>query len=201
MASPDGEKVDDHLPSPSGPPDEINEFPRPGSSDDGGERQLVERADRADEEKSHHSVAGSLGSPGSPRSPGGAELEMFHLDEDSSPPRIYTRTRSRSPSGSRSLGRRSSRFSRNLAPIPRAERRGLFGRFAIIPEIARPYDYRNSTKWVITAIVALAGAAAPIGSSVFYRESIPDGGGRSTHPVARSASADSPRSCSSSVIH
>ena len=192
MASPDGEKVDDHLPSPSGPPDEINEFPRPGSSDDGGERQLVERAGRADDEKSHHSVArslGSLGSPGSPRSPrsprspGGAELEMFHLGEDSPPPRIYTRTRSRSPSGSRSLGRRSSRFSRHLAPIPRAERRGLFGRFAIIPEIARPYDYRNSTKWVITAIVALAGAAAPIGSSVFYRESVLDGDGRSARPV------------------
>jgi len=65
--------------------------------------------------------------------------------------------------------RSASVFSRTLTPVARNQRRGLFGRLAIIPEVESPYDYKNSTKWVITAIVALAGAAAPIGSSIFYR--------------------------------
>jgi hypothetical protein len=60
--------------------------------------------------------------------------------------------------------------SRTLSIVPRAERRGLLGRLSIIPEVARPYDYLDSTKWLITLIVALAAAAAPLGSAIFFRE-------------------------------
>jgi hypothetical protein len=65
--------------------------------------------------------------------------------------------------------RASSIFSRSRSVIPRAERRGILGRLAIIPEIERPFDYKNKTKWAITAIIALAAAAAPMGSGIFYR--------------------------------
>lgn len=63
----------------------------------------------------------------------------------------------------------SSTRSRPLLIVPRAKRRGLLGRFAIIPEVENTYDYTNKTKWLITFIVALAAAAAPMGSSIFYR--------------------------------
>ncbi|KAL2264702.1 hypothetical protein VTJ83DRAFT_7212 [Remersonia thermophila] len=61
---------------------------------------------------------------------------------------------------------RRSTYTNTIA-VPRAQRRGLFGRFAIIPEVERPYDYKTGTKWTITAIVALAAAAAPMGSGIF----------------------------------
>jgi hypothetical protein len=54
--------------------------------------------------------------------------------------------------------------------IPRSQRRGLFGRFAIIPEVENPYEYKNSTKWMMTIIVALAATTSSTGSSIFYRE-------------------------------
>ncbi|KAK4164804.1 hypothetical protein QBC43DRAFT_43018 [Cladorrhinum sp. PSN259] len=63
--------------------------------------------------------------------------------------------------------RRRSSFSHANTVIPRSERRGLFGSFAVIPEIEWPYEYKNSTKWTITAIVALAAAGAPMGSGIF----------------------------------
>ncbi|KAK3685448.1 major facilitator superfamily domain-containing protein [Podospora appendiculata] len=66
------------------------------------------------------------------------------------------------------LRRISSTFTRATSVIPRARRRGLFGSLAIIPEVESPYEYKNSTKWCITAIVALAAAAAPMGSGIFY---------------------------------
>jgi hypothetical protein len=46
----------------------------------------------------------------------------------------------------------------------------LFASLAIVPEVESPYDYKNSTKWGITLTVALATAAAPLGSTIFYRE-------------------------------
>ncbi|CAK7208544.1 hypothetical protein SBRCBS47491_000128 [Sporothrix bragantina] len=58
--------------------------------------------------------------------------------------------------------------SRTPTIVPRSKRRGLFGSFAILPEIERPYEYRNKTKWLITLIVALSAAAGPLGSSIFY---------------------------------
>lgn len=58
--------------------------------------------------------------------------------------------------------------SRTPTIVPRSKRRGLFGQFAILPEIEHPYEYRNKTKWLITLIVALSAAAGPLGSSIFY---------------------------------
>ncbi len=62
-----------------------------------------------------------------------------------------------------------SRVSVAMSIIPRNKRRGLFGRFAMLPEIEHPYEYPNKTKWLITLIVALAGAAAPFAGNIFYR--------------------------------
>ena len=72
----------------------------------------------------------------------------------------------------RSKSKSSSVRSTALSIIPRSQRRGLFARFAIIPEVERPYEYKRSTKWLITLIVALAAAAAPLGSAIFFRKYI-----------------------------
>ncbi|KAJ3956011.1 hypothetical protein N0V92_007444 [Colletotrichum tropicale] len=69
---------------------------------------------------------------------------------------------------SRTRSRASSTRSRALSIVPRSKRRGLFGQLAIIPEVDRPYDYTNKTKWTITLIIALAAAVSPMGSSIFY---------------------------------
>ena len=81
---------------------------------------------------------------------------------------IYGTTRSRD-TPTRTRSRASSNLSRALTIVPRASRRGLFGSLALVPEVERPYDYKNSTKWTITAAISLATAAAPMGSSIFYR--------------------------------
>ena len=70
----------------------------------------------------------------------------------------------------RSKSRSSSVRSRPLSIVPRSERRGLLGRLTVIPEVERPYEYTRRTKWLITLLVALAAAAAPMGSSIFFRE-------------------------------
>ena len=69
----------------------------------------------------------------------------------------------------RTRSRQSSVLSRPLTMVPRSERRGWFARLALIPEVDRPYNYKNSTKWTITATVSFATAVAPMGSSIFYR--------------------------------
>ena len=51
---------------------------------------------------------------------------------------------------------------------PEGKGRGLLANLALIPEVGRPYDYKNSTKWSITFIISIATAAAPLGSSIFY---------------------------------
>jgi len=77
--------------------------------------------------------------------------------------------------GTRPTLSRESPEKRNLTfawtdcVVPRSERRGLLGRLTIIPEIERPYEYNRRTKWMVTAVVALAAAAAPMGSGIFYR--------------------------------
>ncbi|PHH66946.1 hypothetical protein CDD81_5298 [Ophiocordyceps australis] len=68
----------------------------------------------------------------------------------------------------RAASHASSTQARPLIVVPRSSRRGLCGRFAIVPEVERPYDYKASTKWGITATIALAAMAAPMGSSIFY---------------------------------
>lgn len=72
----------------------------------------------------------------------------------------------------RGTSRASSTRSRALSVVPRSQRRGLLAKLAVIPEVQRPYDYSNRTKWTITLIVAVAAAAAPMGSAIFYRESL-----------------------------
>ena len=66
------------------------------------------------------------------------------------------------------------RASTELGPavtVPRLKRRGLLGQFALVAEIENPKTYPRRTKWFITFIVAVAGAAAPLGSSIFFRKS------------------------------
>lgn len=70
---------------------------------------------------------------------------------------------------SRTQSRASSTRSRPLLIVPRAERRGILSQLTLVPEVVNPYDYKRSTKWGITASIAIATAAAPLGSSIFYR--------------------------------
>lgn len=53
--------------------------------------------------------------------------------------------------------------------VPKANRRGLFGRYTILAEVEEPKDYPNKTKWFITFVIATAAVAAPMGSTVFFR--------------------------------
>lgn len=53
--------------------------------------------------------------------------------------------------------------------VPRSERRGLFARFCLVAEVIEPWDYNGSTKWWITFVVAVAGAAAPVGTAIILR--------------------------------
>lgn len=69
----------------------------------------------------------------------------------------------------RTHSRASSARSRPLTVVPRTKRRGLFATLVIIPEVERPYDYSRKTKWIITAVVAVAAAGGPIGSNIMYR--------------------------------
>jgi hypothetical protein len=71
----------------------------------------------------------------------------------------------------RSKSKSSTVGSRPLSVIPRSKRRGLLARFTIIPEVEQPYEYKRSTKWLITLQIALAAAAAPMGSAILLRKS------------------------------
>ena len=53
--------------------------------------------------------------------------------------------------------------------VPRSERRGSLARFAVVAEVTNPYHYKNSKKWFITFTVAVAAAAAPVGSAIILR--------------------------------
>ncbi|WPH01462.1 mfs transporter ops2 [Acrodontium crateriforme] len=75
--------------------------------------------------------------------------------------------RSKSRHGSRSRPRSSARSIRATAvKVPPGQRRGLLARLAIIAEVEDPYDYSRKLKWAITFVVAIAGAAAPMGSAL-----------------------------------
>jgi hypothetical protein len=67
----------------------------------------------------------------------------------------------------------SSTRTRTAIIVPRAKRRGFLARLTVIPEVERPYDYKNRTKWFITFQVAIAAAAAPMGSAILLRECRP----------------------------
>ncbi|KAJ5380027.1 uncharacterized protein N7496_002455 [Penicillium cataractarum] len=64
-----------------------------------------------------------------------------------------------------------ARQSTELGPavkVPRLKRRGLFGQMTLVAEVEDPKTYPRRMKWFITFIVAVAGATAPMGSSVFF---------------------------------
>lgn len=65
---------------------------------------------------------------------------------------------------------RAASVQSRMSIISRGKRRGLLGRFTIVPEVERPHEYGRRTKWFITFLIALAAAAAPMGSAIFYRE-------------------------------
>ena len=50
-----------------------------------------------------------------------------------------------------------------------SQRRGLLARLALLAEVTEPKHYARPTKYFITFIIALAGMAAPIGSTVVLR--------------------------------
>ena len=54
--------------------------------------------------------------------------------------------------------------------VPRSRRRGFLGRLAVLAEVEDPKHYPNRTKWYLTFVVALAAAAAPLGSAIFFRK-------------------------------
>ena len=54
--------------------------------------------------------------------------------------------------------------------VPRAKRRGLFGRFTLVAEVEEPKHYPRKVKWFITFNVAFAAIAAPMGSAIIFRE-------------------------------
>jgi multidrug resistance protein len=56
-----------------------------------------------------------------------------------------------------------------LVIVPRLERRGLFGTLTLLPEVEDARTYSNRVKWFLTFIIAVAGAAGPTGSAIFYR--------------------------------
>ena len=71
------------------------------------------------------------------------------------------------PHRSRSRGISSTRsVPREIVKVPRNQRRGLLGRLSTIAEVTNPYDYPRRTKWMITFIISVAGAAAPMASSI-----------------------------------
>ncbi|KAL7921816.1 major facilitator superfamily domain-containing protein [Trichoderma austrokoningii] len=93
------------------------------------------------------------------------------LHHDSLVPTVSLATAAQAPTeheAARSRSRASTTRSKTLSIIPRSQRRGLLSRFAVVPEVESPYEYKNSTKWGITLTIALATAAAPLGSSIFY---------------------------------
>ena len=50
--------------------------------------------------------------------------------------------------------------------VNKKSRRGLIAALAVISEVTDPRKYSRKTKWTITMIVALAAAAAPLGSTI-----------------------------------
>lgn len=69
------------------------------------------------------------------------------------------RTPSRAQSSVRSVRRDAVR-------VPRSQRRGLLARLCLMDEVTNAKDYSRKKKWTVTTIVAIAGAAAPMGSSI-----------------------------------
>ncbi|ODH52244.1 hypothetical protein GX48_01561 [Paracoccidioides brasiliensis] len=52
--------------------------------------------------------------------------------------------------------------------VPINKRRGFLGHLTLLPEVEDPKKYPRKTKWLITMIIALAAAGAPISSAIFF---------------------------------
>lgn len=132
---------------------------KPSHLDSNGRPSLdqPERRDFAKSDKKHdadsisHSSHSSVGSTHS--------MHSDDIDVEPAPRLTLFQTKSRT----------SSIRSRAVTIIQRSKRRGVLGRYGMIPEVARPIEYKRKTKWTITMIVALAAAAAPQGSAIFFR--------------------------------
>ncbi|KAI4133145.1 MAG: hypothetical protein LQ338_000410 [Usnochroma carphineum] len=70
--------------------------------------------------------------------------------------------------GDEEKGATMAAVSLHPAPVkvPKSNRRGLLGRLTLVAEVEEPQDYSRRTKWYITFVVALAGVAAPLASSI-----------------------------------
>lgn len=97
------------------------------------------------------------------------ESSEDEIDEDIEEQQGNSGSSNPEKTASRPQSERGTSFA-DTNTIPRAQRRGLLARLAVIPEVEQPYKYKNKTKWTITAIVALAAAGAPMGSGIFMRE-------------------------------
>lgn len=73
--------------------------------------------------------------------------------------------------GDEEKGATMAAVSLHPAPVkvPKSNRRGLLGRLTLVAEVEEPQDYSRRTKWYITFVVALAGVAAPLASSIILR--------------------------------
>lgn len=60
----------------------------------------------------------------------------------------------------------SNASSTKLKRVPASEKRGLFGRFAMIPEYQDARDYPKSVKLTIVFVVAFAAITGPMGTSI-----------------------------------
>lgn len=61
---------------------------------------------------------------------------------------------------------RTTSVTPDAVVVPRANRRGLFARFTLIPEVQNPHHYTRRTKWFLTFIVAFCAMAGPMGSAI-----------------------------------
>jgi len=66
---------------------------------------------------------------------------------------------------------RTSTIHDEAVKVPVRHRRGLLSRCTVIAEVTQPHDYPRRTKWIITAVVAIAAVAGPMGSNIILRMS------------------------------
>lgn len=123
-----------------------------GASTSAGPEELYERPDRRASRATNLSGNSQL-----------TEHDDEPQDHQVPPARSHSRAHSRGHSRAHSSARS---VRRDAIIVPRSERRGLFASFCFFAEVTDPYDYTRSKKWIITFIIACAGAAAPMGTSL-----------------------------------
>ena len=89
--------------------------------------------------------------------------ELAHRSSDEKSPRPEVENQHNALSTTRSRG---SSVRPDPVKVPRRERRGWLASWCIIAEVEEPKDYSRRTKWIVTFVVAMAAAAAPMGSSI-----------------------------------